>query len=111
MALLPGEKATPKGQSLLLSSLHYVVMASIGATRKCMIPSKVFVNTGSGYNVIGHDALPPEGQRLLNLGADQPRSNHHDLCAGVPRCRLAPANRHTGVRRSRANTRRRARLC
>ena len=57
---------------LLMRSSFYVIAASIGTSTKEMTPYKTVVDTGSGYNVIRHDALPTHWRDSLIKGETGP---------------------------------------
>ena len=57
----------------LMRSSHYAVVASIGTAPKEMIPHKTVVDTGSGYNVIRRDSLPPLWRHFRVTDVDAPK--------------------------------------
>lgn len=52
-------------KNVVLSSSHYIVMASVGVSLKEMRPSPAVLDTGSGYNVIRRDLLPHDWHQHL----------------------------------------------
>ena len=81
--LAPSNKAPEQTVILTTSSSHYNVSGSVGSDHKTMMPKPVVVYTGSGYNVIHQDALPPVWERHITHSADLPalgNANNNPLC-------------------------------
>ena len=68
----PHNKAPEQTVLLTTSSSHYTVSGSVGSDHKTMMPKPVVVDTGSGYNVIRQDALPPGWERHITHSAYLP---------------------------------------
>ena len=81
--LAPPNKAPGQTGVLTTSSSHYTVSGSVGSDHKTMMPKPVVVDTGSGYNVIRQDALPPGWERHIPHSADLLAlgdTNNNPLC-------------------------------
>ena len=63
---------TPSKPRSVLSSSHYVVMASVGCTPRIMTTTPAVLDTGSGYNVIRRDLLPHDWQQYIRDDVELP---------------------------------------
>ena len=90
-SLAPRERAPEQEPVLTTASKHYTVSGSVGSDHKTMMPKPIVVDTGSDYNVIRQDALPPGWERHITHSADLPAlgdANNNPLCVrrGVQLC-------------------------
>ena len=82
-ASAPDRGAPEQDPVLVTFAGHYIVMGSVCSDSKTMIPSRVVVDTSSGYNVIPHDTLPSGWVQQVAASADLPASgdaNNNPLC-------------------------------
>ena len=57
---------------LMLADEHYVISGSIGITAKFQTPKKFLLDTGSRYNVIRANSLPPGWQKYIKSSDNLP---------------------------------------
>ena len=81
--MAPRKRAPDQEPFLTTASRHHTVSGSVGSDHKTMMPKPIVVDTGSGYNVIRQDALPPGWERHITHSADFPAlgdANNNTLC-------------------------------